>query len=50
MSAKVLTEALFRIGPLTIRGGKKAANDPLRGVNDPLYSLSLCLSTATVPY
>ncbi len=33
-----------------LQKGKRTANDPLRGVDDPLYSLSLCLSTATIPY
>ncbi len=27
-----------------LQRGKRTANDPLRGVDDPLYSLSLCLA------
>ncbi len=33
-----------------LQRGKRAANDPLCCVNDPLYSLPLCLSTAAIPY
>ncbi len=33
-----------------LQRGKRAANDPLHCVNDPLYSLLLCFSTAAIPY
>ncbi len=33
-----------------LQSGERTANDLLRGVNNPLYSLPLCLSTATIPY
>ncbi len=33
-----------------LQRGKRTANDPLSSVDDLLYSLSLCLSTAAIPY
>ncbi len=33
-----------------LQRGKRTASDPLHGVDDPLYSLPLCLSTAAIPY
>ncbi len=46
----VLSSAEAKGAVKVLQRGKRAANDPLHGVDDPLYSFPLCLSTAAIPY